>query len=118
MLTKSMLVLSAATVLAVPSAASARHNDGERKQRQRTVYVSRAYDDGYDSRYYRGRHRDRAQGRREYAANRGFGYGYPSYSYGGGYPSYGYGSRYPTYGYGVSYGYPSYGYGGYGRRWR
>ena len=97
MFTKAMLAVSAASMIALPSAASARDHH---------------YRDGY-SHSYRGGYGYRGYG---YGGGTVISVGLPSYGYYGGYgyPSYGYGygSGYPAYGYpGYGYGYPQYGYG-------
>jgi len=98
MFKKAMLALSAASMFAIPSAASAhdwgyhRYGYGYRHYPRSTTVISV----GYGAPAY------------------GYGYNYPAYGYGYGYPAYGYG--YPAYGYNYpsNYGY-GYGYNGYCR---
>jgi hypothetical protein len=90
MFKNAMLALSAASMIALPTAASARDRDWDHHYRN---YGYHSYGDAYP----------RARTVVTVAA--------PAYGYYGGYPAYGYG--YPAYGYGYpayGYAYPAYGY--------
>ena len=125
MFNKAMLALSAASIIALPTAASARDHDND----WGGPHYQRNYSDGHSVRS--DGYRD--VGYRNYANTRphyySYGYdyprtrtvvsaGYPTYGYYGGYGGLGYGYPgygYPAYGYAYpSYGYPAYGYPAYG----
>jgi hypothetical protein len=124
MFSKAMFALSAASMIALSTAASARDHDRDWGGRH-----DRNYSDSYRNaaRSYDYRNAGYRNYGNAYPRYRSYGYaypraqtvvsvGYPAYGYYGGYgyPSYGYG--YPAYGYAYpGYGYPAYGYnGGYG----